>query len=227
MKRSITVSAILLMLATAGYGGKPCAFNTSWIPVKPQVSTYLSTSKQGNGLYQVSLMKSDSGIEVYINIISPGFTKTVCGKMTLDMQPLESTAKIIVGGGVTMFTKCGYDNNSLTIKTVIAPYNRTVADTLRFPDRVIDFSQVPLLVRTLQLDSASQYSFASLNPNTNAIVPLTIKTIGEGRIMDADCYEVEMNDFEGRAIYWVEKGQQHRVMKIEEPGVNRRSELIP
>ena len=44
--------------------------------------------------------------------------------------------------------------------------------------------------------------------------------------MDVDCYKVEMNDFEGRAIYWIEKSSQHRVMRIDEPDKNRTTELI-
>jgi len=122
-------------------------------------------------------MKSDSTIEVYMNIITPGFTKTVSGKMTLDMHPLESSAKIIVDGRVMMDTKCNYNRNRLSITTVIAPYNQTVADSFGFTEQVIDFSQIPLLIRTLRLDTASQYSFASLNPNTNRLIPMTVKDV--------------------------------------------------
>ena len=220
------MSIISLMLAAISQGGQPSRFNTNWISPKPDVSTYRSTGKQGDGLYQVSVMRSDSIIEVYINIITPGFTKTVTGKMTLDMRALKSTGKIIVGNGMVMNTKCKYGKDWLAIKTVIAPYNQAVGDSLGYKEQVIDFSQVPLLVRVLRLDTASQYSFASLNPNTNKIMPMTVRTIGDGRIMDVDCYKVEMNNFEGRAIYWVEKGSQHRVMRIEQPDMSRTSELI-
>jgi len=226
MKNAITMFIVVLMFAGTAQSGHPTVFNTQWISSKPEVMTYRSTGKQGDGLFQVSIMRSDSTIEVYINIITPGFTKTVGGKMTFDMRPLESTGKIIVDNGVVMDTKCHYDIDWLSIKTVIAPYNQTVEDSLGFTHPIIDFSQIPMVVRTLQINDSAQYSFESLNPNTNQIIPMTIKTIGEGHIIDVDCYKVEMNTFEGRAVYWVEKDSRHRVMRIEEPDRNRISELI-
>jgi hypothetical protein len=50
------------------------AFNTAWIPAKPEVLTYRSSAKQSDRLYQVSLSRSQSGIEIYMNIITTGFT---------------------------------------------------------------------------------------------------------------------------------------------------------
>lgn len=46
-------------------------------PSKPEMLAYKSTSKQGSGLYQVSISKNETSIEIYMNIISSGFTKTV------------------------------------------------------------------------------------------------------------------------------------------------------
>ncbi len=227
MKYSISLLVITLMLSTTLYGKVPVSFNTQWISSKPEVMTYSSTSKQGDGLYQVSISKRDSTVEIYINMITPGFTKTVCATMTLDMRPLQSTAKIIINNQIVMDTKCFYVAGKLMVSTTMMPYNRIITDTLAFTDPVIDFSQIPLLVRTLDLSEASEYSFTSLNPNTNQLVPLTIKVVGHEPIKNIDCYKVEQNDFEGKSIYWVEKGAGHRVMLVEQQGTSRTTELLP
>ncbi len=61
------------------FADEPVSFVTQWIPDKPQMMTYSSTDKYGDQLYQVSIYKKDDNFEVYINIISNGFTKTVSG----------------------------------------------------------------------------------------------------------------------------------------------------
>ena len=40
------------------------------------------------------------------------------------------------------------------------------------------------------------------------------------------CYKIEINDFEGLAIYWVEKDTPHRVIRVEQPGSHRTVELL-
>ena len=49
---------------------------------------------------------------------------------------------------------------------------------------------------------------------------------GEGKAQAIDCYIVEVNDFEGKSIYWVEKDFQHRVIRVEQPESQRTVELI-
>jgi hypothetical protein len=226
MKNIISFFTAVLLSTTVLFGSDPAVFNSQWIPSQPEVLTYRSKSNHGDGLYQVSIMKRDTLIEAYINIISPGFTKTVSGTMTLDMRPLQSTGKIFVNNQVMMDTKCFYESGTLRITTVMMPYNRIVTDTLNSAKPVVDFSQVPFLVRTLHLEKGAQYAFTSLNPQTNALVPLTLKVIGEGDVQKIDCYKVEMNDFEGKSIYWVEKGSSHRVILVEQPESHRITELL-
>jgi hypothetical protein len=90
---------------------------------------------------------------------------------------------------------------------------------------MVDFSQTPLLARTLPLKPGAEFKFTSLNPQSNSLVPLTIHVIGGETIQDVPCYEVEGTDFEGQSTYWIEQGGHHRVMRIEQPG--RITELSP
>jgi len=226
MKNLLSFFIVTALLTTILHGSEPAKFNTQWIPAKPEVSTYRSKGNQGEGLYQVSISRRDSLIEVYVNMISPGFTKTVSGTMTFDMRPLQSTAKIIVNNQVMMDTKCLYESNRLAIKTVMLPYNQTKSDSLTFVEPVIDFSQVPLLARTLELEKGIEYRFTSLNPQTNVLIPLTMKVLGEVKMREVDCYKVEINDFEDKSIYWVEKGSRRRVMRVEQPESHRTTELL-
>ena len=108
----------------------------------------------------------------------------------------------------------------------MSPYNQKMAQNLDFDQSVIDFSQVPILVRTLQLEKDKQYAFTSLDPKTNTLVPLTLKVTGEGLAQEINCYKVEINDFEGLAIYWVEKDAPHRVIRVEQPESHRTIELL-
>jgi hypothetical protein len=226
MKNILFVLSATVLVPTLLLGKDPAVFDTHWIPSQPEVLTYRSKSNQGDGLYQVSIMKRDTIIEAYINMITPGFTKTVSGIMAFDMQPIQSTGKIFVGNQVMMDTKCFYESNTLRITTVMMPYNRVVTDTLRSAQAVVDFSQVPFLVRMLHMEKGAQYAFTSLNPQKNALVPLTLKVTGEGNSQNVDCYKVELNDFEGTSIYWVEKSAHHRVMLVEQPESHRTTELL-
>lgn len=226
MNNILSFLTATVILTSFLFGGEPSLFSTQWVPSQPEVLTYRSKSNQGEGLYQVSIMKRDTIIEAYINMISPGFTKTVYGIMTLDICPIQSTGIIFVNNQVMMETKCFYESNKLRIITVMMPYNRKIMDTLNYAKTVVDFSQVPFLIRTLHLEKGAQFTFTSLNPQTNALVPLTIKVVGEEYIQKVDCYKVEMNDFEGKSIDWVEKGARHRVMLVEQPESHRTTELL-
>ena len=123
-----------------------------------------------------------------------------------------------------MATQCDYKPGRLHISTAMSPYNKVAENTLLFSNLVVDFSQTPLLARTLPLKPGAQFSFSSLNPQLNSLVPLTIHVVGDEVLQGVSCYKVEGNDFEGQSNYWIEKGGLHRVMRIEQPG--RTAELI-
>ena len=226
MKHFLLLSTLLLLTSHLLLSDVPSKFDTQWIPSKPEVLTYRSQGDQGNGLYQISVSRNDSIVEMYLNIISPGFTKTVAATMTADMSPVRSTSKIIVNDQITMDTKCTYEKDRLTISTLMMPYNHTISNSPAFSGSVFDFSQTPLLVRTLPLTNGTVYSFTSLNPQTNNLMPLTAKVLGDSLVSNIECVQVEVNDFEGQAIYSIEKAAHHRVIRVEQPSMHRVTELI-
>ena len=226
MKYQLVFLFTLILIVSIALADEPVSFSTQWIPDKPQMMTYSSKDKYGDQLYQVSIYKKNDNFEIYINIISNGFTKTVSGTFNSTMYPLHSTAKIIVDGQILMDTECSFTSNNLIISTLMSPYNKTMSQNIKIDQRIIDFSQVPILVRTLTLVKDIQYTFASLDPTTNTLVPLSVKVIDEGMAQDLNCYIVEVNDFEGKSIYWVEKDILRRVVRIEQPESQRTVELI-
>lgn len=226
MKYQLAFLFTLFLMLRISFADEPASFATQWIPDKPEMLTYSSSDKYGDQLYQVSVYKKDDNFEIYVNIISNGYTKTVSGKFDSTMYPLQSTAKIIVNGQIVMDTKCSYRNNNLTISTLMSPYNTTMSQNFEINQRIIDFSQVPILVRTLTLAKGREYTFTSLDPTTNTLVPLSLKVNDEDKIQGVNCYIVEVNDFEGKAIYWVEKDNEHRVLRVEQPESQRTVELI-
>jgi hypothetical protein len=161
-----------------------------------------------------------------MNIITPGFTKSVWGVMSTNMQPRESKSRIIVSGQVAMTTDCSYQRDSLHIATVIAPFDRVMENTLSSSNLVVDFSQTPLLARTLPLKLGATFEFPSLNPQNNSLVPLKLRVVGEETIQKINCYKIEESDFEGQATYWIEKAGHHRVIRIEQADTGRITELM-
>lgn len=226
MKMQSHVGVFLVLAATPLGAAESPSFNTAWITPKPEVLTYQSKAKQGDGLYQVSVSRTKSGIELYLNIITPGFTKSVWGTMTTDMQPRESKSRIIVADQVAMTTDCFYKEDALDIATVMAPFDRVMENTLSSSNRVVDFSQVPLLARTLPLEPGAKFEFTSLNPQNNSLVPLKIHVVGEEMMKKIACYKIEGSDFEGQATYWIEKAGHHRVIRIEQTNTGRITELM-
>jgi hypothetical protein len=220
----ITRIFFLVLAAVTCCAAEPQSFDTSWIPAKPEVLTYRSTAEQGDGLYQVSVWRTADGIEVYINIITPGFTKSVWGAMAADFHPRESKGRIVVNDQICMTTDCAYKPDRLHIATLMTPYNRVIENTLSYSNLVVDFSQTPLLPRILPLKPGAEFTFASLNPRSNSLVPLTIRVMGKGIIHGTLCYKIEESDFEGQSTSWIEASGRHRVMRIEQPG--RVTELI-
>jgi hypothetical protein len=214
----------LVLAATTCYAAESPSFDTTWVTAKPEVLTYRTTAKAGDGLYQVSVWRTAAGIELYMNIISPGFTKSVWGAMAADFRPRESKSRIVVNDQIIMTTDCAYEQARLHISTSMTPYNRVVENTLSFSNLVVDFSQTPLLPRTLPLKPGAEFKFASLNPQSNSLVPLTIRVMGEEITHGVACYKAEGSDFEGKSAYWIEKNAPHRIMRIEQPG--RATELV-
>jgi len=225
MKHLLTVSALLAITMSSGASNVP-AFDTTWIPTQPEVLTYRSTGKQGDGLYQVSVWRTPSGIELYINIITTGFTKSVWGSMSADLHPRSSKSRIVVDGQVTMTTDCSYKPGQLHIATAIAPFNQVMDNTLPNTNLVVDFSQTPLVARVLPLKPGADFQFTSLSPKSNTLVPLTLRVAGEETIQNIECYKIEGGDFEGQSTYWIEKAGHHRVVRIEQPEASRTTELI-
>lgn len=216
----------IFLVFCAGMCGaaEPRSFDTSWITDKPEVLTYRTSGKEGDGLYQLSVWKTPDGIEAYINMITSGFTKSVSGTFAADFRPRESKSRIIVNGQITMTTDCAYKPDRLHIATLMMPYNQVVENTLPVSDVVVDFSQAPFLPRILALRPGAEFIFSSLNPQSNSLVPLSIRVTGEEIIHGSACFRIEGNDFEGRSTYWIEKDRPHRVMRIEQTG--RVTELI-
>lgn len=202
-------------------------FDTKWIPSKPEVLTYHTTSTQGDGFYQTVIVKNiDNNIEVLVHMMTPGFAKTLSGFMTVDVIPLFSTGKIFIGEQVQMNNETRYESGHLSVTTVVKPYNKILQKDTTVTGRVIDPSQIPFLARFLQLNKNVVFEFNSLNPQTNMIYHLTMKVTGEETIQNVDCYKVEWKDFEGKVICWVEKANRHRPIRIEQPEKNRITEIV-
>ncbi len=226
MKIQSTISVSLLLAATTLHATELPPFNTAWITAKPEVLTYQSKAKQGDGLFQVSVARTKNGLDHYVNIITPGFTKSVWGVMATNMQPRESKSRIIVSGQVSMTSDCSYNPTGLHIATLLNPSDRVMENALSSSDLVVDFSQTPLLARTLPLKPEAHFEFTSLNPQNNSLMPMTIRVVGEETIQNIACYKVEMNDYEGQAINWIEKDGHHRVIRVEQPTTGRITELM-
>ncbi len=226
MKKSLLLSYLGIGLAAAAGAADAPVFDTAWVPTQPEVLTYRSTAKEGNGLYQLSVWRNGPDIELYMNIITAGFTKSVSGVMSGDMRPKESKSRIVINGQVIMTTECAYRPAQLHISTLMSPYNRTTAETIAFTNRVVDFSQGPLVARALPLKVGAEFAFTQLNPQSNKLVPLTLRVTGEGAMQNVECYKVEGADFEGKATYWVEKAGHHRVLRIEQAATGRVTELL-
>lgn len=223
----LCVGTILILASPLARAEETVAFNTSWILEKPEVLTYQSHSKQSDGSYQLSTSRTTNGIEQSIEIVAPGFRKSVWGCMTTNMCPRESTGRMVIREQITVKTDCHYTGGRLHIKTVISPNNQVAENTLSCSHFVADFSQIPLLVRTLPLRPGAEFEFTSINPQNNSLVPLAFRVLAEEAIRGTECYKVEESDFEGRTLCWVEKSGCHRVVRFEQTDTGRVTELLP
>ncbi len=189
--------------------------DTSWLPMTPEVQTYSLNGKCGEGMIQVSSLRSMNGIEVHINTISPGFAKTVFGEMDLKLKPSKSKTRMLVDGKISMVTDCDYTADSVRVSTVMSPYNQKLEKTLKSEEQFVDFSQTPILVRSLKLKPGAEFRFASVNPKNNTLIPTRIRVVSEETINKISCYKVQLDDFEGGISIWVEKGGARRVIRTE------------
>ena len=226
MIKKLLVSSSICLAAATLFAAEIPSFDTAWITGKPEVLTYKTAAKEGDGFYQLSVWRSAKGVELYMNIITPTYTKSVWGAMGADFHPRESKSRIVVNEQVIMTTETGYTPSQLHIATLMAPYNRVSENTISLSNLVVDFSQVPLLSRTLLLKRGAEFKFASLSPQSNSVVPLTIHVIAEEAMLGLNCYKVAASDFEGQSTYWIEKSGHHRVVRIEQPATGRVTELI-
>jgi hypothetical protein len=222
------LAAALCALCTLAFAGDQVKFDTSWMSAKPEVRTYRSTSKQwGSGFYQVSAWKSDTGIEITLNILTPGYSKFLQGQLDLDLRPIRSKGVILIGGQVVMESDSVYTGETIRLSTLVKPYNRTTGNDLVSKSFTVDPSLIPILPRVLPLEAGKEFSFAALDPVKNALGAYALKVIGEEAIQNIPCFRAETSSFEGKAVVWVEKGTPHRIMKVETPGQNAVHELIP
>ena len=218
--------SILLAAAIAMSVGNPVAFDASWVPSSPEVSTYRSASGSAGELYQLAIVKHSSTIETYIDIASPGFMKFISGSMTLGMIPQRSTGKILVAGQIQMDTDIQYGDNKIKVSTVMNPVNQTLSAEVPWSGQVVDLAQTPFLLRMLPLSAGAQFEFSSLNPRTNKIAPMHVSVTGGESILKIDSYRVDCSDFEGESLYWIEKAAPHRILRIEQPTQHRTLDLV-
>ncbi len=192
----LTIIANLMVVGNNISAQEITTFNTKWISARPEVLTYKVINKKwSEGIYQVSLFKSDETIEVFTNIMLPNFMKLVWGQMSTDMVAMQSISKIIIENQIILDTKCIYSDSTLIITTQMGPYNNMKEDELSFENHIIDFSQIAILLRTLSLKVGDQYSLNSVNPQKNNLNPLTITVLGKETVQDINCFKVELNTF--------------------------------
>ncbi|MGI8437957.1 MAG: hypothetical protein ACR2NX_13825 [Chthoniobacterales bacterium] len=117
-----------------------------------------------------------------MNIITPGFPKSVWGNMGGDLLPRESKSRMFVQGQIGLTTDCSYTADNLHIATLIAPNDKPMESTLTCPAQTMDFSQTPMLARALPLQPDAEFKFTSLNPQSNSLLPLTLRIQGSEKI---------------------------------------------
>jgi hypothetical protein len=83
-----------------------------------------------------------------------------------------------------------------------------------------------VLPRLLPLRAGARFTFDGLDPQKNALTKVQVNVVGEEPVAGIDCYKVEQDGFEGKAIYWIEKGPRRRPLRIAQPSSGRVSELL-
>lgn len=215
MIRSIFIGLVFTSMASGLLADERDSIDMSWLPMTPEVQTYSLSGKYGEGMIQVSLLRSGEGIEVYMSAISPGFAKYVFGEMDMSLKPSKSKTHMHMDGTMSMVLDCDYSEYGVRVSTVMLPYNQKIERTLNSDEPFIDLSQTLLLIRGLKLKPGAEFRFASVNPRSNSLAQTKIRVISEDSIEKISCYKVLLEDFEGRSSIWVEKGGTRRILRTE------------
>lgn len=226
MFRSLMLGMFVASIASGLQAEEKIPIDTSWLSTTPEVQTYDMSGKFGEGMVQVSSLRSATGIEVQISTISPGFAKTVFGEMDVNLTPSKSKTRMFIDGQISMATDCDYSADGVRVSTSMLPYNQKLGRTLKSNERFVDFSQTLLLIRSLRLKPDAEFRFTSVNPKNNTLIPTKIRVVSEETIDKMACYKVQLDDFDGRSSIWVEKGGAHRIFKTETAD-GTITELIP
>ena len=97
------LAALTLALPALGAEGAPAPapkLDASFLPQQPELLTYRTTAGGKPGFFTVALTRSGKELEVLVNMIEPGFSKTVWGTLGEDLRPLRSQAIIAIGDHV-------------------------------------------------------------------------------------------------------------------------------
>lgn len=226
MLRSVVLSMLMASIASGLRAEETVPIDTSWLPMTPEVQTYDMSGKFGEGMVQVSSLRSATGIEVQISTISPGFAKTVIGEMDFNLKPGKSKTRMMIDGKISMATDCDYSADGVRVSTFMLPYNQKLERTLKSNEPFVDFAQTLLLIRSLKLKPNAEFQFTSVNPKNNTLIPTKIHVVAEETVEKIACYKVQLDDFDGRSSIWVEKGGAHRIFKTETAD-GTITELIP
>ncbi|MBI4912030.1 MAG: hypothetical protein HY823_04775 [Acidobacteria bacterium] len=227
MRASFLLKTLLSASCVLAPAGDPGSFETGWISSKPEVRTFRSRSKQwGEGLYQVAVWKSGTGIEVVMSILMPDYAKFLQGALGPDLRPLRSKGVIVIGNQVVMEASSAYEGGKARIRTLVKPYDRTTEKELEAGAQVVDPSLVPLIPRILPLKAGAAFSFPALDPVTNSMGSYSLRVVAEEVLKGTACWRAETSSFEGKAVVWVEKATPHRVLRVETGAQEGVTELI-
>ena len=223
------LAALTLALPALGAEGAPAPapkLDASFLPQQPELLTYRTTAGGKPGFFTVALTRSGKELEVLVNMIEPGFSKTVWGTLGEDLRPLRSQAIIAIGDQVRVDSRMRYEAGKIAVNTLLGPWGRSTDAEVAAPGPVVDPVEQPVLPRLLPLKAGAAWSLDALDPQKNVLAKLELKVTGEEQVAGVDCFRVEQDGFEGKAIYWIEKGPRRRPIRIEQPASGRVSELV-
>ncbi len=225
MKNAFVLIAALCSTLSLGSREVEPQFDTKWVPEKPEVLTYRVKGPHGEGMYQLSLARKDSVIECSVIVVTSGYSKVVRGMMGLDMRPLQSSARIAIHEQILMDTQCSYSSDHLRVTTTMTPYHRTVQADTALTGPVLDFWQSPVVVRAASHREGRTWSSTMLDPQKNRLIPFKLEVLGRENIHGVECTKIQVEDFDGKWIYWVETEGNHRVIRAQEPNKEVEMEL--
>lgn len=226
LTRLLAVVAALSFASRALAAEPAPKLDASFVPQAPELLTYRTTAGGKSGHFTVALTRSGKNLEVLVNMIEPGFSKTVWGTLGEDLRPLRSQAIIAIGDQVRIDSTLRYEAGKIAVHTLIGPWGRAADAEVPAPGLVVDPVEQPVLPRLLPLKAGAAWSLDALDPQKNVLGKLELRVTGEEEVAGVDCFRVEQDGFEGKAIYWIEKGPRRRPIRIEQPASGRVSELV-